>query len=86
MGNKLSSNKHFMIMVSNELTFSGIKVLERFLHDGSIYCISCEHNDIRYTISINEDNLNLKYDLNNSRQSLDFQSISLLTEYIKEVK
>ena len=86
MDNKLSPNKHFMIMVSNELTFSGIKVLERFLHDASIYCISCEHNKIRYTISIYEDNLNLKYDLNNSRQSFDFQSISLLIEHIKEDK
>lgn len=84
MDNKLSTNKNLMIMLSNEITFSGIKVLERFLHDGSIYCISCEYNKIRYIISINEKSLNLKYDLNNLRNSLDFQSISLLIEHIKK--
>lgn len=82
----LNQRKQIMKMLSSELTFSGIKVLDQYLHNSTYYCITCKYEKLSYTISISESGINLKYDLNNVRQTIDFNSFSLLIEHIKEVK
>lgn len=85
MNNQLKEDKKLMEMFSNELMFNGVKVIERYFNAGA-YHISCEYKKVRYTLTISSEKINLKYDIDNVRKSLDFKSLSELIDHIKEDK